>query len=91
MAGQKPRLLPGEPKLGMPTVRARFQVTGESLPAASRVNYFKLVTVEHNTRVLILGSVLDSDCHHLFDSVNLCWEQKSFHRTKPTEERLEGR
>jgi hypothetical protein len=77
MAGQKPRLLPEEPKLGRPTVRVRFHVAGESLPAALRVNYSKLVTVEHDVRVFIVGSVLDEDNESVYESVNACWEERT--------------
>jgi len=92
MAGQKPRLLPDEPKLGRPTVRARFHVPDESLHAASRVNYSKLVTVEHNVPVFIVGSVLDEDFELMYNSVDADWEQRTFRkRRRPGPEVQEGK
>lgn len=80
--GHKARLVPGEPKLGMPTVRVKMIAEGESLAWQSRINYSKLITVEHNVRVFFIGRIHDADYESVYDAVNLCWEQKTFHKKK---------
>lgn len=80
--GTKGKRLDGEPKLGFPTVRMDFDVHGETLSAKSRIDYSKLVTVEHNTIVFLIGSIDDDDQDIVVDAVNKCWERKTFVRSK---------
>ena len=68
--------LSGEPKLGFPPVKAEMTAEGEKLSKESRVNYSKLVTVEHNVRVLLIGSICSSSWQDVEDAVNACWDQK---------------
>lgn len=74
----KSKRLDGEPKLGFPTIRMRLSVEGERLQRESRVNYSKIVTVEHNVKVRFIGYVTDDDYELVVDAVNKCWEQKTF-------------
>ncbi|PKS11659.1 hypothetical protein jhhlp_001810 [Lomentospora prolificans] len=78
--GSKARLVPGEPKLGMPPVRVRMIAEGEALAWQSRINYSKLITVEHNVKVFFIGRIHDEDYELVYDAVNACWEQKTFHK-----------
>ncbi|UKZ72547.1 hypothetical protein TrVFT333_000178 [Trichoderma virens FT-333] len=55
--GSKPQLLDNEPKLGFPPVRVDIKEEGEKLSKESRVNYSRLVTVEHNIKVFFIGSI----------------------------------
>lgn len=55
-----PSLLVGEPALGFNPIRATT-TSGDPLTAASRVNYAKVVTVEHNVKVLFVGDVVTED------------------------------
>lgn len=56
----------------------RIHVEGERLARESRVNYSKIVTVEHNVKVRFIGYVTDDDYDLVVDAVNMCWEQKTF-------------
>ncbi|KAG5913628.1 hypothetical protein E4U42_000966, partial [Claviceps africana] len=80
--GQKARMLDGEPKLGFPAVQARITEEGEKLCKESRVNYSKLVTVEHNVKVFFVGSVEPESWPQVADAVNDCWYQKIHQRRK---------
>ncbi|KAG6011795.1 hypothetical protein E4U43_008123 [Claviceps pusilla] len=80
--GHKPRMLNGEPKLGFPAVQARITEVGERLSKESRVNYSKLVTVEHNVKVFFIGSVAPECWSQVADAVNDCWYQKVHQRRR---------
>ncbi|KAG5987459.1 hypothetical protein E4U54_004985 [Claviceps lovelessii] len=80
--GHKPRMLDGEPKLGFPAVQARITEVGERLSKESRVNYSKLVTVEHNVKVFFIGSVAPESWSQVADAVNDCWFQKVHQRRR---------
>ncbi|POR35735.1 Uncharacterized protein TPAR_04057 [Tolypocladium paradoxum] len=75
--GHKARLLEGEPKLGFPPVKVEMTEEGEKLSRESRVNYSKLVTVEHNVKVFFIGSVVVNDWDIVQDAVNRCWSEKN--------------
>lgn len=66
----------GEPSLGFHPVRADMTEEGEKLARESRVNYSKLVTVEHNFLVFFIGRVHLSDWQIVLDAVDYCWDQK---------------
>jgi len=68
-----------EPKLGFPPVRMKMTVPGEILAKESRVNYSKLVTVEHNVKVFFIG-MIEKDMELVSDAVDQCWMSK---RRKP--------
>ncbi|KAG5980452.1 hypothetical protein E4U55_004014 [Claviceps digitariae] len=80
--GQKARMLDGEPKLGFPAVQAHITEDGERLCKESRVNYSKLVTVEHNVKVFFIGSVAPESWPQVADAVNDCWYQKVHQRQR---------
>ncbi|KAI0407494.1 hypothetical protein F4802DRAFT_24503 [Xylaria palmicola] len=74
--GQKPRLLKNEPELGFDPVPLEIYAEGETLARESRVNYSKLVTIEHNVKVFFIGRIP----YPYFDSVSYavdeCWRGK---------------
>ncbi|KAM4061241.1 hypothetical protein HRG_009881 [Hirsutella rhossiliensis] len=80
--GHKARLLDGEPKLGFAPVRVEMTEEGEKLSKESRVNYSKLVTVEHNVKVFFIGSVVASDWDLVQEAVNRCWNEKNHHKRR---------
>ncbi|KAI4867745.1 hypothetical protein F4820DRAFT_467368 [Hypoxylon rubiginosum] len=80
MAGQKPRLLKNEPELGFSPVALHVYAEGEKLAKESRVNYSKLVTIEHNVKVFFIGSITGQDFDHVRYAVNDCWDKK-MHRS----------
>ncbi|KAH7305583.1 hypothetical protein B0I35DRAFT_362164, partial [Stachybotrys elegans] len=73
--------LTGEPKLGFRPVGMTILAEGEILKRESRVNYSKLVTVEHNIKVCFIGSIVSSDMDAVLDAVTTCWAAK-MHRRK---------
>ncbi|RCI13147.1 hypothetical protein L249_0424 [Ophiocordyceps polyrhachis-furcata BCC 54312] len=79
--GHRPRLLEGEPKLGFTPIRVDMTEEGEKLSKESRVNYSKLVTVEHNVKVFFIGSVVANDWDIVQEAVNRCWSEKD-HRNR---------
>ncbi|UKZ94277.1 uncharacterized protein TrAFT101_009155 [Trichoderma asperellum] len=80
--GGKPRLLDKEPKLGFPPVRVEMKQEGEKLSKESRVNYSKLVTVEHNVKVFFIGSIVYNDWELVSDAVNHCWNKKNHQKQR---------
>lgn len=74
--GQKSKRLDGESSLGFAPVRVEMTEEGEKISRESRVNYSKLVTVEHNVKVFFIGRVYSSDWQIVGDAVNSCWEKK---------------
>jgi hypothetical protein len=62
--------------MGFHPVRAEMTEEGEKLSRESRVNYSKLVTVEHNFPVFFIGRVYLSDWQIVLDAVDYCWNQK---------------
>lgn len=82
--GQKPRRLDGEPALGFPPVRMIMRQDSEKLSKESRVNYSKLVTIEHNIKVFFIGSVLASDYSLVAEAVNQCWSKKILQKQQRT-------
>ncbi|GAB0136546.1 hypothetical protein EsDP_00004845 [Epichloe bromicola] len=80
--GHRARTLDGEPKLGFPAVQARITEDGERLSKESRVNYSKLITVEHNVNVFFIGSIMPESWVNFQDAVNDCWCQKTHQRRR---------
>ena len=68
--------------LGFPPVRLVLEMEGEDLAEASRVNYSKIVTVEHNVKVFFIGHVYPDDFQTVSDAVNHSWEDKVSRRKK---------
>ncbi len=75
-SGKLPKMLDGEPKLGFAPVKMRFTPSDEKLARESRVNYSKLVTIEHNVKVFFIGQVLQSDLPIVSEAVDKCWKEK---------------
>ncbi|GAO19955.1 hypothetical protein UVI_02051810 [Ustilaginoidea virens] len=80
--GHKPHMVSGEPKLGFPPVQATITEDGERLSKESRVNYSKLVTIEHNIRVFFIGSIMPNSLDIIKEAVNDCWYQKNHQRKR---------
>lgn len=59
-----------EPGLGFPPVKVRMTTEGEKLSLASRINYSKVVTIEHNCRVFFFGKVVDQDFNLVLQAVD---------------------
>jgi hypothetical protein len=74
--GQKARTLSDEPELGFPPVRMKMTASAETLLKESRVNYSKLVTVEHNVKVYFIGRIISKDWPKVCDAVDQCWYEK---------------
>ncbi|UKZ83731.1 hypothetical protein TrVFT333_011540 [Trichoderma virens FT-333] len=55
---------------------------GEKLSKESRVNYSKLVTVEHNVKVFFIGSIVYNDWELVSDAVNHCWNKKNHQKQR---------
>lgn len=56
----------------------------EKLSKESRVNYSKLVTIEHNIKVFFIGSVLATDYSLVAEAVNQCWSKKILQKQQRT-------
>ncbi len=70
-------MLPREPDLGFQPVRALLDGRREFLVKESRVNYAKLVAVEHNFPVFFIGKVHPRDFDRIVTpAVEYCWEKK---------------
>lgn len=75
--GLRARLLPGESALGFRPVRVKLTAPGEKLASESRVNYAKLVSVEHNVKVVFIGVVVQADFEGIvIPAVDQCWAKK---------------
>jgi hypothetical protein len=74
-----PHPLPKEPKLGFPPLAVKMCVD-EKLAKESRVNYAKLVTIEHNFEVLFIGQIGDKDFKIVKKAVDECWTAKTQHK-----------
>ncbi len=87
---KKPRAVAGEPELGFAPIGIEVDNLGESLAIESRVNYSKLVTVEHNVEVHFLGHVVERDFEKIVrPAVDKCWSRKVLRTSNSS--RLSGR
>ncbi|OTA97449.1 hypothetical protein M434DRAFT_275372 [Hypoxylon sp. CO27-5] len=75
-----PTLLEGEPELGFAPIQMVGYKEEDLLPKESRVDYAKLVTIEHNAKVSFIGVVAREDFDAFIRAANECWEQR---RSKP--------
>ncbi len=67
----------GEPKLGFKAVCLQIDNQEEKLAWQSRINYSKLVTIEHNVKVFFIGRIMQSDFLTIVSpAVDRCWEEK---------------
>ncbi|KAI0440060.1 hypothetical protein F4803DRAFT_528877 [Xylaria telfairii] len=76
VAGQKPKLLRNEPNLGFDPVPVVMTVEGETLARESRIDYSKLITIEHNVKVYFIGRVPLPYFDKVTYAVDLCWSEK---------------
>ncbi|KAG7103202.1 hypothetical protein HYQ46_012621 [Verticillium longisporum] len=75
----EPIMLEGEPELGAPPARMEAVTRGEKLTNSSRANYSKMMTIEHNVKVMFIGRI-GADYSVVFNAVNDCWENKARYR-----------
>ncbi|RYP02847.1 hypothetical protein DL764_005567 [Monosporascus ibericus] len=76
-----PRLLKKEPELGFEPVALEIYAPNEKLQLESRVNYSKLVTIEHNVKVFFIGRVAQQHLDYVQNAVNECWSKKRTERS----------
>ncbi|KAI0148256.1 hypothetical protein F4776DRAFT_660428 [Hypoxylon sp. NC0597] len=91
---REPSLLEGEPELGFPPIRVDGYIDEKVLPKESRVNYAKLVTIEHNVKVFFIGFIPLEDFPKMVHAVNECWEEglrKAKQKTKRLTSSITGR
>lgn len=88
----RPQLLAKESGLGFEPVRLELDYATEKLAKESRINYSKLVTVEHNVHVFFIGRIVADDFDIVTYAVDKCWADKfrssggsesSRHRRRP--------
>ncbi|KAK5656173.1 hypothetical protein OQA88_4933 [Cercophora sp. LCS_1] len=72
----RPHAMPGEPALGFQPVRMRLDHATEKLAKESRINYAKLVTIEHNVKVFFIGRIVRNDFDAVQRAVEDCWAAK---------------
>jgi hypothetical protein len=80
--GRNPHTLKNEPKLGFRPVAMHIEAVGEKLARESRVNYAKLMTIEHNVKVFFIGRIADEDWETVSNAVDICWRDKKKARKK---------
>ncbi|KAI1300030.1 hypothetical protein F5Y03DRAFT_364814 [Xylaria venustula] len=76
LTGRKPRLLKNEAKLGFEPVPVKMYAENETLAKESRINYSKLITIEHNVKVFFIGHVLYPYFDIVRHAVDECWAKK---------------
>ncbi|RYP69534.1 hypothetical protein DL771_006049 [Monosporascus sp. 5C6A] len=76
-----PRPLKKEPELGFEPVALEIYVPNEKIQLESRVNYSKLVTIEHNVKVFFIGRVVQQHLDYVQNAVNECWGKKRSERS----------
>ena len=70
-------MLDGEPKLGFYPVRLELDYQSEKLARESRINYAKLMTIEHNVKVFFIGRIVRDDFDNIVHpAVDKCWSDK---------------
>ncbi|KAK7932571.1 hypothetical protein PG985_003283 [Apiospora marii] len=79
--GRRSELKPGEKDLGYKPVSCTMN-PHEILVKESRVNYAKLVTIDHNADVQFIGSITESDFSIVRHAVDDCWRKKNRHSTR---------
>ncbi|RYP54212.1 hypothetical protein DL768_000991 [Monosporascus sp. mg162] len=76
-----PRPLEKEPELGFEPVAVEIYAPNEKLQLESRINYSKLVTIEHNVKVFFIGRVAQQHFQYVQNAVNECWGKKKTERS----------
>ncbi|KAK7935143.1 hypothetical protein PG985_000638 [Apiospora marii] len=80
--GRRPEMKSGEKELGYRPVACTMYPHEPPLVKESRVNYSKLVTIEHNVEVQFIGSITESDFPIVQQAVDDCWRKKNRHSTR---------
>ncbi|KAI1126775.1 hypothetical protein F5Y10DRAFT_204405 [Nemania abortiva] len=80
--GQRPKTLRDEPDLGFDPVPLEMYAEGETLAMQSRVNYSKLVTIEHNVKVFFIGRIPPTYFQTVQYAVDKCWNDKMHKSSK---------
>ncbi|EGO61231.1 hypothetical protein NEUTE1DRAFT_58405 [Neurospora tetrasperma FGSC 2508] len=77
--GNQPQSLEGEPQLGFEPIQIEMlDSPHETLAMESRVNYSKLMTIEHNYKVFFIGRVTPEDFKDIvIPAVDACWNAKN--------------
>ncbi|KAK4454881.1 hypothetical protein QBC34DRAFT_103441 [Podospora aff. communis PSN243] len=73
MAGEKPKMLRGEPQLGFRPVRMLSDCPTETLRPESRIHYSRFTTIEHDIRVSFVGRIMAEDMQIVNDAVDMAW------------------
>ncbi len=76
-AGTKPRPLAGEPELGFKPISIKLEIEDELIAKESRVNYARLVTVEHNVKVHFIGHVPKESYNTVHYAVGKAWNLRA--------------
>ncbi|KAK8035020.1 hypothetical protein PG993_010015 [Apiospora rasikravindrae] len=79
--GRRPGKVNGEKELGYRPVSCTM-TPHEALVKESRVNYSKLVTIEHNVEVKFIGSITEGDFAIVQAAVDDCWRKKNRQATR---------
>ncbi|KUI71390.1 hypothetical protein VM1G_06704 [Cytospora mali] len=74
---KRPALLQSEPELGFAPIRMHMTAANEHISKESRVNYSKLITVEHNVKVFFIGQIDYEDWPIVERAVDDCWGAKN--------------
>lgn len=87
---QAPQELPDENKLLKKPVRVDTYSDSDSLSIASRVNYAKLYTIEHNIKVCFIGKIHKDSEHIFFTEVRRIFDESDEGEGK-SERKSEGK
>ena len=92
-AGSLPQILEGEPRLGFDPVQIEMvDAPSETLTIESRVNYSKLMTIEHNYKVFFIGRVNPQHFEEIvIPAVDACWNAKNRGRSSDHHNRHSSR
>jgi hypothetical protein len=71
-----PKPLPDEGLLSKSPIRVVPNSPREKLDPASRVNYAKIYTVEHNVKVAFIGHIAESDQYKFNTDFDATWAAK---------------
>ena len=75
---QGPVLLPGEQTLEFQAIRMTPRTPRDKLDDASRINYAKIYTVEHNVKVHFIGVIEEPSWRILLTDFDTAWRRKNF-------------
>ncbi|KAI0472144.1 hypothetical protein GGR56DRAFT_108646 [Xylariaceae sp. FL0804] len=86
---QPPRPLRDEPQLGYEPVGVEIYAEQERLVTESRVNYSKLVSIEHNVKVFFIGTIPHDHFHGVV--IPAVWDCIDKKRPNPAQQHSDGR